>query len=323
MQMSIDRISNITRLVPGPKEKEPSHELPFEDRHYFPQKAFATRALGFLLLIFLLPLMLLLIALVRCTSRGPGIYGQKRVGRRGQVFTIYKLRTMYQDAEAASGPVWCKPGDSRITPLGRVLRFFHLDELPQLLNVVRGEMDLIGPRPERPKFVKELSANISNYAQRLTILPGITGLAQINLPADETEECVRRKVNLDIEYIQTASLGLDARILLCTAMRMMGVRYGYGVRLLRLDRQASPMDLIETTPCRFVANGVESVGAGDRFDRADTTENTSNGNGFAPHPESLVQAPIDAANGSLHNGHPHDGHPHNGNGASRPRRRTK
>jgi lipopolysaccharide/colanic/teichoic acid biosynthesis glycosyltransferase len=196
------------------------------------------RLLGLILLIVLSPLILILCALVKLTSSGPAIFRQVRVGKGGRRFNLLKLRTMYDKAEEATGPVWCLPGDSRITPLGRMLRFFHLDELPQLVNVVRGEMDLVGPRPERPEIIasERLLDRVANYNDRHLVLPGVTGLAQINLPPDQTVDCVHRKVALDIEYIRTASLALDIRILTCTALRMLGVRYGIAVRYLRLDR---------------------------------------------------------------------------------------
>src|SRR4051794_9739492 len=163
---------------------------------YFRRKAWPTRIVGALLFVVASPLILLLTVLVRLTSAGPGLYRQARSGRNGVPFWVYKIRTMYQDAESVSGPCWCTPGDSRITPLGRVLRFLHLDELPQLINVVRGEMDLIGPRPERPEIVARLVREIPNYEARLQILPGVTGLAQINLPPDATTDCVRKKLVL-------------------------------------------------------------------------------------------------------------------------------
>jgi hypothetical protein len=146
---------------------------------------------------------------------------------------------MYKDAEAVSGPVWCKPGDSRITPVGKVLRFLHLDELPQLVNVARGEMDLIGPRPERPEIVAALIREIPNYRVRLQILPGVTGLAQINLAPDESTDCVRKKLALDCDYIREANLVMDVRILICTFLRMVGIRHGLAARWLGVKRHVT------------------------------------------------------------------------------------
>jgi lipopolysaccharide/colanic/teichoic acid biosynthesis glycosyltransferase len=213
----------------------PESELPA----YFRRKAWPTRAFGAVLLLFASPVILFLIVLVRLTSSGPGLYRQARSGRNGRSFMMYKLRTMYKDAEAVSGPVWCKPGDSRITPVGKVLRFLHLDELPQLVNVARGEMDLIGPRPERPEIVADLIREIPNYRARLQILPGVTGLAQINLAPDESTDCVRKKLALDCDYIREANLVMDVRILICTFLRMVGIRHGLAARWLGVKRHVT------------------------------------------------------------------------------------
>jgi lipopolysaccharide/colanic/teichoic acid biosynthesis glycosyltransferase len=178
-----------------------------------------------------LPLMLL----VRISSPGPVIFAQRRVGQGGRVFTMYKLRTMRHDAEVLSGPVWATDGDPRITRVGWVLRKLHLDELPQLVNVLRGEMDLFGPRPERPEFVEVLSRRISGYERRLAVRPGVSGLAQINLPPDTDLESVRRKLVLDEYYIRSANPLLDARMFACTLLRMMGVPGNWAMHALGLD----------------------------------------------------------------------------------------
>jgi lipopolysaccharide/colanic/teichoic acid biosynthesis glycosyltransferase len=204
---------------------------------YFAFKAWPTRIVAALLLVVAAPMIMVLVAVVRLTSAGPGLFRQTRTGRFGKEFPMYKIRTMYEDAESVSGPTWCVPGDSRITPVGKLLRLLHLDELPQLINIVRGEMDLIGPRPERPAFVDWLAREIPNYRERLQVLPGVTGLAQVNLPPDETLDCVRNKLALDCDYIRTASPGLDLRILMCTFLRMIGIRHGRAVRWFRLERQ--------------------------------------------------------------------------------------
>jgi lipopolysaccharide/colanic/teichoic acid biosynthesis glycosyltransferase len=200
-------------------------------------KTLLDRGLAILLLIPGLPLLGFLIGLVRLTSRGPGLYSQARVGKAGRVFTMYKLRSMRIDAEAATGPVWSSAGsDSRVTRIGYWLRRLHLDELPQLFNVLRGEMSLVGPRPERPEFVKVLAQQIPDYMDRLLVLPGVTGLAQVNLPPDTDLDSVRRKLALDREYIGDAGLLLDLGIILCTILRVIGLRGGRGVRLLGLQR---------------------------------------------------------------------------------------
>jgi len=209
---------------------------------YFEKKKLLIRGFGLLLLLLFLPVILLIMIVVRLGSPGSAIYRQRRMGLGCRAFTLYKIRTMCQDAENTSGPVWCQQSDSRITGVGRLLRILHLDELPQLINVVRGEMDLVGPRPERPEFIDGLVEKVPGYAERMNVLPGVTGLSQINLPPDETVECVRRKLELDMNYIQTASWGLDFRILLCTALRMIGVRHGVAVKLLKLNRSVSQLE---------------------------------------------------------------------------------
>ena len=218
-----------------PEAKEDADDTIGAISNYFALKAWPTCIVAALLLVVAAPLILLLVAIVRLTSPGPGLYRQTRTGKHGKEFRMYKIRTMYQDAESVSGPTWCKPGDSRITPVGKVLRLLHLDELPQLINIVRGEMDLIGPRPERPAFVELLAREIPNYRDRLQVLPGVTGLAQINLPPDETLDCVRKKLVLDRDYIRDASPSLDIRILICTSLRMLGIRHGRAVRWFRLE----------------------------------------------------------------------------------------
>ena len=199
---------------------------------YFSWKPFLDLALAVLLVVPGLPLLGVLIVVVRMTSRGPGIYRQRRVGKDGEPFSMYKIRTMVHDAEATTGPVWTRQRDPRVTFVGRVLRKLHLDELPQLFNVLKGEMSLIGPRPERPEFVVVLSQEVAHYSDRLAVRPGITGLAQLNLPPDTDLASVRRKLMLDLEYVKHAGPWLDLRILLATCARML--RLPTGLRLLGL-----------------------------------------------------------------------------------------
>ncbi len=200
-------------------------------------KAWFDRLVALVLLVPGLPLMAALAVLVRLTSRGPGIYRQTRSGLGGRTFTMLKLRSMTSDAEARTGAVWASHRDPRITPLGKFLRKYHLDELPQLLNVMKGEMSLVGPRPERPEIVEELVEKIPDYLDRLAVPPGVTGLAQVNLPPDTVLDDVRRKLVLDREYAAQANLGLDLRILLCTFARVCGVPNRLPRRLLGLDRK--------------------------------------------------------------------------------------
>jgi lipopolysaccharide/colanic/teichoic acid biosynthesis glycosyltransferase len=171
---------------------------------------------------------------VRATSAGPGFYSQLRVGRNGRTYRIYKIRTMYHNCEAGTGAAWSTKHDPRVTPVGRVLRKLHVDELPQLLNVLRGDMSLVGPRPERPEFVGPLSEAIPGYKQRLAVRPGVTGLAQIQLPADTDVDCVRKKLVLDQCYVQSRSLWLDARIMLGTVVYLFGFPFATVRKVTRL-----------------------------------------------------------------------------------------
>ncbi len=204
---------------------------------YYFVKGALDRTLAVLLLIPGLPLIALLVAIIRLNSRGPGVYSQTRVGRGGRIFTMYKLRSMRIDAEAGTGPVWAGVNhDPRVTRLGYWLRKLHLDELPQLFNVVRGEMSLVGPRPERPEFVRVLGEQVPGYLDRLAVKPGVTGLAQVNLPPDTDLDSVRRKIVLDCQYIESAGLLLDIRLIACTILRCFGLRGGKAVSLLGLTR---------------------------------------------------------------------------------------
>jgi lipopolysaccharide/colanic/teichoic acid biosynthesis glycosyltransferase len=204
---------------------------------YMRRKASLDRIIGFLLLVFTSPLILLLAAIVKCTSKGPAVYRQTRVGKDGQTFELLKLRSMVRNAEKPGQPVWCSTNDLRVTRVGRVLRKLHLDELPQLWNVAKGEMSLVGPRPERPEICVNLADEIDNYHDRHRVMPGITGLAQINLPADQTIEDVKRKQILDLRYIEEANLWLDLRMIAATAIRILGISGEVVISLMRLSRR--------------------------------------------------------------------------------------
>jgi lipopolysaccharide/colanic/teichoic acid biosynthesis glycosyltransferase len=175
-----------------------------------------------LILIVALPVILLAAALVRLTSKGTAFYTQVRLGQHGKPYVIYKLRSMYQDCERYSGIRWCTRGDQRITPVGKWLRRLHIDELPQLWNVLRGEMSLIGPRPERPELVVSLEKALPRYRDRLLVKPGLTGLAQIQLPPDTDLESVRQKLGLDRVYVYHRSFRLDLKIYAGTVLYLMG-----------------------------------------------------------------------------------------------------
>ena len=236
--MSIAQLPPPSKPKPSPKAVPAAAPAPpCRPGWYFRTKDLADRVIGAVLLVLALPFIAMLVLAVRLSSRGPGVYRQVRVGRRGLIFTMYKLRSMRLDAEAKSGPTWSASGaDPRVTPLGYWLRRLHLDELPQLVNVVRGEMALVGPRPERPEFVKVLAEQIPGYEDRLAVLPGITGLAQINLPPDSDLDSVRRKLIVDRDYIESAGLWLDLRILFCTLLRMLWIKGPTVTRLLGLER---------------------------------------------------------------------------------------
>jgi len=196
---------------------------------YLSVKAAGEFAFSFFLMIATAPLSLLAMLLVRLTSSGPALYSQTRVGRGGKPFTIWKIRTMKHQCESHSGAAWSKPGDSRITPVGRWLRKTHIDELPQLWNVLRGDMSLVGPRPERPEFVPTLEKAIPSYRERLQVKPGITGFAQVQLPPDTDLNSVRLKLAYDLYYVQQVNCWLDLRIHFATALKMIGVPF----RLIR------------------------------------------------------------------------------------------
>ena len=167
------------------------------------------------------PVMLLVAVVVKLSSPGPALFRQQRVGKNDVVFTLYKFRSMYRDAEAASGAVWAKQDDPRITPAGRWLRRLRVDELPQLFNVLKGDMSMVGPRPERPEFVTELAQRIPYYRQRHCVKPGITGWAQINLKYGDTIEDTITKLEYDLYYIKNLAPALDAFIMFHTAKVML------------------------------------------------------------------------------------------------------
>ncbi len=180
-----------------------------------------------LLLFLTLPLMFLIAALVKIDSRGPALYRQERVGLRGRVFTLYKFRSMQEDAEADGSPVWAAVADPRVTRVGRFIRYTRIDELPQLLNVLRGEMSIIGPRPERPYFVDKLAAAIPLYQTRHYAKPGITGWAQVNASYGASMEDAREKLRYDLYYLKHRGFLLDLLILMRT-LRV--VVFGEGAR---------------------------------------------------------------------------------------------
>lgn len=170
-----------------------------------------------------LPLSVLAVILILALDRGPVLYRQERLGQGGRPFFITKFRTMAVDAER-DGPRWSVPGDERVTRVGRWLRRTHIDELPNLWHVLRGEMSLVGPRPERPEFVEALSAQIPWYRARLLVPPGLTGWAQVNQGYSDSVEAARVKLEFDLYYIRHQSFWFDLAIVLRTAWRSLGLR---------------------------------------------------------------------------------------------------
>lgn len=173
-----------------------------------------------------LPIALATALLIRLESPGPVLYRQERVGKNGRVFSIMKFRSMRADAEKA-GPVWAQTGDARVTRVGRVIRKIRIDEIPQFWNILKGEMNFVGPRPERPHFVQQLAAEIPFYEQRHLIEPGLTGWAQIKYPYGSSVEDARQKLQYDLYYIKNQSLVLDAVIMFETIKTIL---FGRGAR---------------------------------------------------------------------------------------------
>jgi len=265
-QRSRDYFAPPTDVVPGP---------------YFRWKSIPDRIAAALLLIPGSLIIALLIVAVRLTSRGPAIFRQIRTGKNGRPFTMLKIRTMVVDAEANTGAVWAKRADPRITWLGRILRKLHLDEFPQLYNVLRGDMAFVGPRPERPEFVAVLTDALPGYENRLAVLPGITGLAQINLPPDSDLESVRRKLALDLAYIQEAGPSLDTRMFFCTFGRVLGIPGAFVTLLFGLRRH------VIVTPCD---DETESLVNGQMSDEPVTPARLSSARKITVAKYSIAQA---------------------------------
>lgn len=219
-------------LAPDPCQQWPGK---FSSPHVITRPGQSKAVFDYALAVALLPLAVILVAIaalgVKLTSSGPAFYTQTRLGLHGRRYRIIKIRTMHHQCEARSGVRWASRNDARVTRIGRILRATHVDEVPQLLNVLRGEMSLIGPRPERPEVVAAmgLTFTVRNYDGRLRVKPGVTGLAQVQLPADSDLRSVRRKVAYDLYYVRNRGLWLDLRILAATALKVVGA----GPRLTR------------------------------------------------------------------------------------------
>jgi lipopolysaccharide/colanic/teichoic acid biosynthesis glycosyltransferase len=220
---------------------------------YLPVKAVFDFVGGLFLLLIASPFILLGALLVKLTSSGPAFYSQTRSGKNGKPFRIHKLRTMTHNCESVSGVRWSTPGDSRITPIGRFLRRTHIDELPQLWNVVRGEMGLVGPRPERPEFIPDLAQALPHYTDRLLVRPGMTGMAQVQLPPDTDVTSVRRKLAYDLYYVRHVSLWLDLCILTSTFLYLLRLPMHLLPRLGLVPRRSVIEETYLTATSRVVA----------------------------------------------------------------------
>jgi sugar transferase (PEP-CTERM system associated) len=216
----IDEGTSLLEKVSGQIELDELHPswLIFGDgfrlsqSHQLLQQILSTLA-ALVLSILTLPLIPIIVILIKLGSPGPVLYRQRRVGLRGRIFNCYKFRSMRPDAEADSGPTWACDDDPRITPVGRFLRYTRLDEIPQLWNVLRGDMEFVGPRPERPEFVEWLTREIPYYELRHTVPPGVTGWAQVCYKYGNTLEDAQEKLRYDLYYIKNRSFGLDTMIL--------------------------------------------------------------------------------------------------------------
>jgi len=182
-------------------------------RWYLITKSFMDVSVAILGMLLLSPLFIIVALLIKIDSQGPVLYKQERVGKNGKLFKIYKFRTMRSDAEKQTGPVWATENDPRITFVGRILRKTKIDEFPQFLNLIKGEMSMVGPRPERPFFIEQFSKTIPGYSRRLDVIPGLTGPAQLRNGYDSSAMSVIRKLRYDIYYIKKMNISMDLRLL--------------------------------------------------------------------------------------------------------------
>ena len=221
--VSIKIVPDLYEVISGLARTEqisglPLIEVNFQESNWSSSgmKRFFDFLFSFISILVLSPFFVFIGAIIKLSSKGPIIYSQERLGFKGKPYQIYKFRSMVVDAEEKSGPVWTSDDDPRITSIGKILRKYRIDELPQLINVVLGQMSLIGPRPERPYFTKKLKEKFPLYERRFRVRPGITGWSQIKHPSDLEEEDVRQKLRYDFYYIENLSLNLDLKILIST-----------------------------------------------------------------------------------------------------------
>ena len=221
--VSIKIVPDLYEVISGLARTEQISGLPLIEVNFQESKWSSSgmnRELDFLLstitLIVFSPLFILIGIIIKINSKGPIIYSQKRLGYHGRSYNIYKFRSMVADAEDESGPVWTLDDDPRITSIGKILRKYRIDELPQFINVFLGQMSIIGPRPERPYFIEKLKEKFPLYERRFRVRPGITGWSQIKHPSDTKEEDVRQKLRYDFYYIENLSFNLDLKIFAST-----------------------------------------------------------------------------------------------------------
>ena len=221
--ISIKIVPDLYEVISGLARTEQISGLPLIEVNFQESKWSSSgmkRASDFLLstiaLIVFSPLFILIGIIIKINSKGSIIYSQKRLGYRGRSYNIYKFRSMVADAEDESGPVWTLDDDPRITSIGKILRKYRIDELPQFINVFLGQMSIIGPRPERPYFIEKLKEKFPLYERRFRVRPGITGWSQIKHPSDTKEEDVRQKLRYDFYYIENLSFNLDLKIFAST-----------------------------------------------------------------------------------------------------------
>lgn len=249
-----------------PVERIPIDAITIRNEWYANVKHWISFPVAAVLLVVLAPVIAVGALAVRLTSRGPAFYRQTRVGRGGQLFSIFKLRTMVQDAEAGIGAVWSDPDDDpRVTRVGKLLRKTHVDEFPQLLNVLMGDMDLIGPRPERPEMIEKLRLLVPHYTERLHVRPGISGLAQLLVGAERTPEDTERKVQHDLFYIHHLSPLLDLKIVFSTVTHFVKEFFAIFVAALALPSSLH----IEQS---FIDSRKEPVAAGSVHSPVGSTE---------------------------------------------------
>jgi exopolysaccharide biosynthesis polyprenyl glycosylphosphotransferase len=181
--------------------------------------------ISLIILLLTIPLYILFAIAIKIDSKGPVLFKQERIGMNSKEFNIYKFRSMYLDAEKHTGPVWSTKDDPRVTRVGKILRKLRIDEIPQFFNVLKGEMSLVGPRPERKYFVEMLAQQLPYYKRRLKVRPGITGWAQVKHKYDESIEDVKVKLRYDLFYIENMSLRMDLKIL---ARTLLVILFGKG-----------------------------------------------------------------------------------------------